>query len=116
VSIDTGETQRLEMNVRESGSPGASAVVFLHGVGNSGGMWGRHMAQLKELHCLAPDLPGFGRSNHLAWTTREDITDTIAALIQTRIPDQKAHVVGLPWVDRSLTRCWRDTPIFWTGW
>jgi pimeloyl-ACP methyl ester carboxylesterase len=93
--VDTVETQRLEMNVRESGSPGVSAVVFLHGVGNSGGMWGRHMAQLEELHCLAPDLPGFGRSNHLAWTTREDITDKIAALIQTRIPDQKAHVVGL---------------------
>lgn len=93
--MDTVETEQLDMHVRESGNPGLPAVVFLHGVGNSGGMWDRHMEQLEEFHCLAPDLPGFGRSNHLSWTTREEITEKIAALIETRIPDRRAHVVGL---------------------
>jgi pimeloyl-ACP methyl ester carboxylesterase len=53
------------------------------------------MDRLEQFHCLAPDLPGFGRSNHSPWTTREEITEKIAALIQTRIPEGRGHVVGL---------------------
>jgi pimeloyl-ACP methyl ester carboxylesterase len=86
-------TGQNDMYVRESGTPGSPAVVFLHGVGNSGAMWGRHMGS--EFHCLAPDLPGFGKSNGLAWTSRIDIADGIASLIETRVPDRRAHVVGL---------------------
>jgi pimeloyl-ACP methyl ester carboxylesterase len=45
-------TGQNDMYVRESGSPGSPAVVFPHGVGYSGAMWGRHMDG--EFHCLAP--------------------------------------------------------------
>lgn len=44
--------------VGESGTPRSPAIVFLHGVGNSGGMWAKHMASLGGYHCLALDLPG----------------------------------------------------------
>jgi pimeloyl-ACP methyl ester carboxylesterase len=53
------------------------------------------MARLSGYHCLAPDLPGFGRSNHLEWRSRIDTTDRVAALIEARIPSGRAHVVGL---------------------
>lgn len=88
-------SKRVDMHLRESGTSGSPAVVFLHGVGNSGRMWKGHMAEMSGFHCLAPDLPGFGDSNQLAWTSRTDISDRVAALIRSAIPGGKAHVVGL---------------------
>ena len=86
------------MYVHETGTAGAPAVVFLHGAGASGGMWRDHMARLGDrFHCLAPDLPGFGRSNHLSPLTVDETADLIAELIESRIPARRAHVVGLSW-------------------
>lgn len=84
-----------QWNVRESGEPGAPAVVFLHGAGLSGGMWRDHMGRLSAFHCLAPDFPGCGMSNRLRWTSSADAADYIANLIATRIPAGHAHVVGI---------------------
>jgi pimeloyl-ACP methyl ester carboxylesterase len=84
-----------ELYVHESGTPGSPAVVFLHADGASGGMWDRHMRRLAGYHCLAPDLPGHGRSNQLPWTSLDDTTQQVAGLIEDRIPGRRAHVVGL---------------------
>jgi pimeloyl-ACP methyl ester carboxylesterase len=83
--------------VEESGAPGAPAIVFLHGMGQSGRIWREHMASLTGFHCLAPDLPGFGRSNRLEPVSRDETADLVAALIETRVPARRAHVVGLSW-------------------
>lgn len=85
------------MHVDESGEPGAPAVVFLHGAGASGRMWRAHLAWLTGFHCLAPDLPGFGRSNHLAPLSRAVTADLVAGLIAREVPAGRAHVVGLSW-------------------
>jgi pimeloyl-ACP methyl ester carboxylesterase len=53
------------------------------------------MARLAGFHCLAPDLPGSGRSNGLRWTSRSRVADQVAALIEARVPAGRAHVVGL---------------------
>jgi pimeloyl-ACP methyl ester carboxylesterase len=82
-------------HVRESGEPGSPAVVLLHGAGLSGQMWAEHMARLAGFHCLAPDFPGCGRSNGLAWSSRTDAADRIAELIETRVRAGRAHVVGI---------------------
>jgi pimeloyl-ACP methyl ester carboxylesterase len=87
----------LDMNdlfVRESGPRQAPAVVFLHGVGNTGAMWRDHMATLADYHCLAPDLPGHGRSRSIRWSSREDTAARIARLIAS-LPARRAHLVGL---------------------
>ena len=84
-----------QWHVRESGEPGAPAVVFLHGAGLSGGMWRDHVGRLSAFHCLAPDFPGCGMSNRLRWTSSADAADYIANLIATRIPAGHAHVVGI---------------------
>ena len=93
-----GPEMATNMHVHESGTRGAPAVVFLHGAGASGQMWRDHVARLADrFHCLAPDLPGFGRSNHLAPLTVDETADLIAELIETRVPARRAHVVGLSW-------------------
>lgn len=85
------------MYVHESGTPGSPAVVFLHGAGASGRMWSEHMARLAGFHCLAPDLPGFGRSNRSPFLSRTVTADLVADLITARVPARRAHVVGLSW-------------------
>jgi pimeloyl-ACP methyl ester carboxylesterase len=50
-----------------------------------------------RFHCLAPDLPGFGRSNRMAPLTVDETADLVAALIEARVPARRAHVVGLSW-------------------
>jgi pimeloyl-ACP methyl ester carboxylesterase len=90
----TGRPQG-DMFVHESGTPGSPAIVFIHGDGQSGRIWGEHMAKLAGFHCLAPDLPGFGQSNGLAWASVSETADLVAALIETRVPARRAHVVGL---------------------
>ena len=91
-----GTTKALtELYVHESGAPGAPAVVFLHPTAANGAMWEQHMARLAGYHCLAPDLPGHGRSNHLPWTSLDDTAQQVAALIEDRIPARRTHVVGL---------------------
>jgi pimeloyl-ACP methyl ester carboxylesterase len=69
--------------------------VFLHADGASGGMWDQHMGRFAGYHCLAPDLPGHGRSSHLPWSSLEDTTQQVVGLIEGRIPARRAHVVGL---------------------
>lgn len=84
-----------EWHVRESGERGRPAVVFLHGAGVSGRMWADHMARLAAFHCLAPDLPGCGKSHRLSWTSMTDTADGVANLIATRVPAGRANVVGI---------------------
>ena len=88
----------VTMHVEESGRPGLPAVVFLHGAGASGRMWRDHLARLSDrFHCLAPDLPGFGRSNDLLFVSRPVTADIVADLVAARVPAGRAHVVGLSW-------------------
>ncbi len=83
-----------ELFVRESGPRDAPAIVFLHGVGNTGEMWRDHMARLADYHCLAPDLPGHGRSRSVRWLSREDTAARVARLVAS-LPAKRAHLVGL---------------------
>lgn len=83
------------MYVEESGTPGSPAIVFIHGAGQSSREWHEHMARLSDFHCLAPDLPGFGRSNHLGSATKERVADLLARLIEERVPTKRASVVGI---------------------
>jgi pimeloyl-ACP methyl ester carboxylesterase len=55
------------------------------------------MARLSGFHCLAPDLPGHGRSSHLPLPSNEGLVDLLAELIETRVPAGRAHVVGISW-------------------
>jgi len=84
-----------DVYVEESGTPGSPAIVFIHGAGQSSREWRGHMDRLGGFHCLAPDLPGFGRSNHLGSATKERVADLLARLIEERVPTKRASVVGI---------------------
>ena len=83
------------MYVEASGDPKSPAVVFLHGAGQSARFWRTHMTGLTDFYCLAPDLPGFGRSNHLPAASLRKTADIVAALIGSHVPSGRASVVGL---------------------
>jgi pimeloyl-ACP methyl ester carboxylesterase len=85
----------ISLYVNETGTRGAPSIVFLHGVGTSGWMWGKQTASLADFHCLNVDLPGHGKSNHVEWVSLADTADQIAAIIQTQATNGRAHVVGL---------------------
>jgi pimeloyl-ACP methyl ester carboxylesterase len=53
------------------------------------------MARLTGLHCLAPDLPGHGKSSRQPWVSLDATARDIADLIEARVPARRAHVVGL---------------------
>jgi pimeloyl-ACP methyl ester carboxylesterase len=53
---------KARTNVRDSGN--GEPVLFLHGNPDTGDLWNRVIETLATRHrCLAPDLPGFGRSD-----------------------------------------------------
>jgi pimeloyl-ACP methyl ester carboxylesterase len=83
------------MYVHESGTPGSPVIVFIHGAGQSGAIWREHMERLAGVHCLTPDLPGFGRRNRLPAASLRETADLIAELIETPVPARRASVVGI---------------------
>jgi pimeloyl-ACP methyl ester carboxylesterase len=85
----------MSLYVNETGTLGAPTIIFLHGVGTSGWMWWRQTAALSDFHCLNVDLPGHGKSNQVPWVSLADTADQIAAIIQERALNARAHIVGL---------------------
>ncbi|HEY5629416.1 MAG TPA: alpha/beta fold hydrolase [Candidatus Limnocylindrales bacterium] len=115
------------MHVQESGSPDSPAILLIHGAGQSSREWRAHMERLADFHCLAPDLPGHGRSNRLPMPSLDRLVDSLATLIEARVPAGRAHVVGVSWganlaqalirrhpgrVDRVVSD---GTPVVWPG-
>jgi pimeloyl-ACP methyl ester carboxylesterase len=58
-------------------------------------MWWRQVAALADFHCLAVDLPGHGESNRVGWVSLADTARQVAAIVQSRATNGRAHVVGL---------------------
>ncbi|MBN2305373.1 MAG: alpha/beta fold hydrolase [Anaerolineae bacterium] len=85
----------MSLYVHETGIPGASSIVFLHGIGTSGWMWDRQITALAGFHCLTVDLPGHGKSNREPWISLADTAGHIAQVIRVRATNGRAHVVGL---------------------
>ncbi len=81
--------------VTESGTPGAPAVVLLHGVGAGAWMWWGAEPGLADLHVLAVDLPGHGASAAVPWRSLAATADSVAAVVAERAAGGRAHVVGL---------------------
>ena len=84
------------MNIREKGSPKSPTILFLHGNAATSNTWNLHFERLsQDYHCLAPDYPGFGKSNHLKWVSLDNTTDRVIQLIRERALNGRAHLVGL---------------------
>jgi 3-oxoadipate enol-lactonase len=82
------------LDANPSGRP---VVVLLHGLGVDGSSWGYQIVSLMQagLRPLAPDLPGFGRSQYdgKGWSIRR-MADQVSGLLDS-LHIQRAGVVGL---------------------
>lgn len=83
------------MFVSETGTHGAPSIIFLHGVGTSSWMWWMQTEALSHFHCINIDLPGHGKSNHIAWVSLVDTANHVATIIRERATNRQSHVVGL---------------------
>ncbi len=76
------------------GPPLAPAVLFLHGSGVSGWMWGPVVSRLQHrFRCLVPDLPGHGERTRETFTFGRAVAG-LADLVR-RVADGPVHVVGV---------------------
>ena len=85
----------MELYVEECGRRDAPTIVFLHGGGGASWMWQPQIDRLADYHCLAPDLPGHGKSAALFPWNIPGAAELVANLIRRRASGGKAHVVGL---------------------
>ena len=85
----------MSLYVEETGTAGAPSIVFMHGIAASGWMWAMQTAALADFHCLNVDLPGHGKSNRVPWVSLAATADQVAAVIEARATNGRAHLVGL---------------------
>ncbi|ACL56446.1 alpha/beta fold hydrolase [Methylobacterium nodulans] len=80
----------LRIAYREAGSPGAPKLLLLHGFPSAGHMFRDLIPRLADrFHLVAPDLPGFGRSEMPARDRFTYSFDNLASVI-----DQFTEVIG----------------------
>ncbi|WP_154793723.1 alpha/beta fold hydrolase [Occultella kanbiaonis] len=83
------------MHVASTHDGAGPSVLFLHGGNVAGWMWDDQVRALPDHHSLVPDLPGFGASAALDWTSIADVVDQLAVIVADRADGGRAHVVGL---------------------
>mgnify|MGYP001454594427 CR=1 FL=1 len=83
-----------DWHIQVKGSMNKKCILFLHGSGADHEMWNKHIEILKsDFFCIAPDLPGHGKSNYLKWTSIEQVGDELMQLIKS-ICSSKITIVG----------------------
>jgi len=83
-----------DLHIYKSGAKNGKTILFLHGAGSNHTMWLNHIQALESrFNCFVPDLPGHGKSNHVAWTSIGYIGDELAKLIKSKF-DKKINLVG----------------------
>lgn len=76
----------------EVGNAEQETILFLHGGGLDHTQWNEVIQHLsKDFHCVAVDLPGHGRSSHIA-LSMEKVMEELAMLLPSY---GKVHLVGL---------------------
>ncbi|MEO0409851.1 MAG: alpha/beta fold hydrolase [Cyanobacteria bacterium P01_A01_bin.135] len=81
--------------VEKSGDPSGPTLVFLHGIGTSSWMWKPQLNALSDFNCIAPDLPGHGKSNHIPWRSFSETARLISHIINANARGQRAYIIGL---------------------
>ncbi|WP_054710104.1 alpha/beta hydrolase [Bacillus sp. JCM 19041] len=80
--------------INESGNKAGPLILFLHGGGVSSWMWKKQLAHFeKEYHCLAPDLPGHGKSSEKSFSIVQ-VAKRLLLLIKEKAHGKDVTVVG----------------------
>ena len=88
-------TARGRIGFDESGSGGATPIVFLHGVGSDKSVWAPQLVYFgRSRRALAFDYPGYGESEFIGDATRDGYAASILAAMDS-LGVERAHVCGL---------------------
>jgi pimeloyl-ACP methyl ester carboxylesterase len=91
IAYRTADVDGLTVFYREAGAPDAPTLVLLHGFPSASHMFRELIPQLaNQFHIVAPDLPGFGKSDMPA---RDDFTYTFEHI--TDVIDRLTELLGL---------------------
>jgi haloalkane dehalogenase len=95
------EFQGLRMAYLDEGEGGAPPVVFVHGEPTWSFLWRKVLVGVRDAgyRCIAPDLPGFGRSEKptdIGWYTYDRHTAALASLLEA-IDVRDATIVVHDW-------------------
>jgi len=85
----------VELYIKETGKNKDDTIIFLHSEGTAGWIWDKQLETFKDYHCIAPDLPGHGKSAEVIPFTIDDAADIIIDIIKNKAHNRKAHLVGL---------------------
>jgi 3-oxoadipate enol-lactonase len=87
------EVTNEALHVETFGDKGP-AVLFVHGIGGTGNVWGPQIGVLRNhFQLIVPDLPGCGRSATVEGITAEQFTETLIGVAEDRDLGQ-VHLVG----------------------
>jgi 3-oxoadipate enol-lactonase len=89
------DTSRGKVGFSEKGGGDRTPIIFLHGVGSDKSVWRPQLEHIgKTRRTIAFDYPGYGESDFVDGSTRDDFAASVlAAMDALRIG--KAHVCGL---------------------
>ena len=91
IKYRTADVDGFKIFYREAGTPGARALLLLHGFPTAGHMFRDLIPLLSDrYHVIAPDLPGFGQSDMPSRATFTYSFDNVAKVI-----DRFTEIVGL---------------------
>lgn len=83
------------LGFKEHGKENSTTVLFVHGSCLSNWMWQPQIEQMRNYHCLVPDLPEHQGSFCEKPFTISNSAEQLAELIRKKAHDKYTHVVGL---------------------
>jgi 3-oxoadipate enol-lactonase len=89
------DTSRGKVGFSEKGGGDRTPIIFLHGVGSDKSVWRPQLEHFgKTRRTIAFDYPGYGESDFVDGSTREDFAASVLAAMDA-LGIIKAHVCGL---------------------
>ncbi|HLV26462.1 MAG TPA: alpha/beta fold hydrolase [Gemmatimonadales bacterium] len=100
----------IELAVQDAGSSSHDALLFVHAFPLNRRMWAPQISALSgEMHCIAPDLRGFGESGTGGPWTMDRFADDLACVLDS-LNVQRTVVCGLSLGGYITLAFWRRHP------
>jgi len=90
-------TSKAKVRIRRLGNENTAPALMIHGLGGSGHEWSRLSKILaNDLDCLAPDLPGFGKSDALTTGdySPKIYAQVLAEVVKSQFGEKQVHLFG----------------------